>query len=196
MGIDYGSGLTNINHATGIRFGVISPHSVAPDSLQDVYDRGENQSYAASVKEAKDRITFVLREVFDGLGVLPYDYRNGTNTPKADAYLAPIVESVWDDIEQDWNGNYEGDNDQYRFESDGYVIETSSLGLYVIQSPFYTYAAFCSPCCPGAGDLDSPRLTAESGVKTYCLGPDWFDNEDCTMPYTAFNVSDDSEVVP
>jgi hypothetical protein len=194
QGIDYGMGLANIDNETGIRFGVISPHSVNGDSLQCIYDNGENLTHAAAIAEAKERITFALRNVFNGLGMLPYDYRNGDRTPKADAYLAPIVDAVWDDVEQDFNDHYEEDSDTYRYSEDGYVLETSSLGIYVIRSPFYTFAAFCSPCCPGAGNLDSPRLTAESGVKTYCLGPDWFDNDECTMPYTAFNVSDDTEV--
>jgi hypothetical protein len=75
------------------------------------------------------------------------------------------------------------------YEADGYRLETTSLGVYVTQSPYYTRAAFCSPCCPGAGDLDSPR---EHGVKAYCLGPDWF--EDDKAPYKVWRVSDDSEV--
>jgi hypothetical protein len=133
--------------------------------------------------------------VFDSLGVLPYDWRNSDGkTPKADAFLAEQADSVFDGIEQDFNDQYQEDNDTYRYERDGYVLETSSLGIYVTRSPYYTFAAFCSPCCPGAGDLDSPRLTAESGVKTYCLGPEWFDDEHATMLYTAFNVADDTEV--
>lgn len=194
QGIDYGMGQANIDTATGIRYGVISPHSVNGDALEDIYTNGDNLSHAGAIAEAKERITFALRSVLDGLGLLPYDYRNGDKTPKADAYLEPIVDGVWESIEQDFNDRYEEDNDTYRYEQDGYVLETSSLGIYVVKSPFYTYAAFCSPCCPGAGNLDSPRLTPEAGVKTYCLGLDWFDKDQCTCPYSVFKVEDDTEV--
>lgn len=41
-GMDYGMGQTNINHATGIRYGVISQHSVSGDALNDMEaDYGE-----------------------------------------------------------------------------------------------------------------------------------------------------------
>ncbi len=184
-GIDYGSGLANIDHQTGIRYGVISSHSVNPDALDDIHQNGDNLSYKVAVDDAKSTIIAALRKPLDYLGVLPYDYR-GTGSPKANAYLAEVANSVWQSIEQDWNDQYQEDNDTYRYERDGYVIETSSLGLYIIKSPYYTFAAFCSPCCPGAGDLDTPR---DGGVKTYCLGPDWFDDE--RAPYLIYRVDGD-----
>jgi hypothetical protein len=193
-GIDYGLGMANIDNATGIRYGVISPHSVNGDALEDIYQNGTNLSYDAAIADAKGQIANALRPVLDSFGLLPYDYRNTDGkTPKADDYLASVVETVWEEVSEDFQWESDSD-DTHRYERDGYVLETSSLGIYVIRSPFYTFAAFCSPCAPGAGDLDTPRLTAESGVKTYCLGPDWFDSEHCTMPYTAFNVSDDTEI--
>jgi len=56
--------------------------------------------------------------------------------------------------------------------------------ILVTKSPFYTYAPFCSPCVPGAGNLDSTvpigieapydrdeqiRTMSTMGVKTYCF---------------------------
>jgi len=67
---------------------------------------------------------------------------------------------------------YESDNDTYEYKADGYEIITSGLGLFVIHSPYTTTCKFCSPCCPGAGDLDN---CIDDGVETYCLGPEWFD---------------------
>jgi hypothetical protein len=55
----------------------------------------------------------------------------------------------------------------------------------VVKSPFYTYAQFCSPCVPGAGNLDNPMA---EGVKTYCLGHDWF--EGGVAPYPVWRVDD------
>lgn len=60
---------------------------------------------------------------------------------------------------------------------DGEYIAESCLDsdILVIKSPFYTFAPFCSPCVPGAGNLDE---ACGSGVKTYCFGPDWYDSDD------------------
>lgn len=192
-GIDYGMGQANIDTATGIRYGVISPHSVNPDAYENIRSNGDNLSYKAAVEEAQASIAGALEDVLDDMGALPYVSKYvPTKTDKArrDKALAGVVESVWNEVEQDWNDRYEEDNDTYRYEQDGYVLETSSLGVYVIRSPFYTFARFCSPCCPGAGNLDSPDT---DGVKTYCLGADWFD-DDNPCPYRVFNVADDSEV--
>lgn len=73
----------------------------------------------------------------------------------------------------------------YRYERDGYVLSmgTDGFGIFVLKSPYYTHAAFCSPCAPGAGNLDSP---IEEGVPTYALGADWF--EDNQTPYVLCDV--------
>jgi hypothetical protein len=73
----------------------------------------------------------------------------------------------------------------YSYTSKGYSMATAfdSTELFVFLSPYFTYAHFCSPCAPGAGNLDSP---CESGPKTYCLGPEWFDGE--KAPYPVYDV--------
>lgn len=193
MGIDYGMGRTNIDMATGIRYGVISPHSLNPDAVSDIYDQGENQTYQAAVADAKAAIACVLEPVLEDLGVLPYvgKYapRDEDKAKRATA-VAAVVDDVWEGIEQDWNDQYTEEDDCYLYSRDGYVIQTSSLGLYVIKSPFYTLTAYCSPCAPGAGNLDAPDA---AGVRTYCLGAEWFEAEQA--PYAVFRVDDDTEVL-
>ena len=39
-GIDYGSGQTNLNTQTGIRYGVIPQGEVSPDALEDIFQNG------------------------------------------------------------------------------------------------------------------------------------------------------------
>lgn len=185
-GIDYGLGRTNIDHATGIRYGVISEHSVTPEAFSDIRDNGENLSHAAAVADAKQRIAAALTPVLEEMGVLSYVSKyspRSEDKAKQDADVDAAVDAVWETIEQDWNDQYQEDEDTYRYEQDGYALETSSLGLYVIRSPYYTHAAFCSPCCPGAGDLDLPHA---DGERTYCLGPEWF--EDGKAPYPVYRV--------
>ena len=105
----------------------------------------------------------------------------------------------------DWGDGVEALS--YSFEGDGYKM-TSCLDsdVMVLKSPFFTYAPFCSPCVPGAGNLDSAADNARAtsleyeadlhriaedigtqcGVKTYAVGHDWF--EDGFAPYPLYGV--------
>lgn len=82
----------------------------------------------------------------------------------------------------------------WTYESDGYKLrDCLDNDIFVLDSPFFTYAQFCSPCVPGAGNLESP-MDSGDGVKTYCLGPEWFDEYN-PIPYACYRVSDNSEVI-
>ena len=76
----------------------------------------------------------------------------------------------------------------FTYDRDGYKLESGvdGFGIFVIKSPYYTLAMFCSPCAPGAGNLDSPSF---AGVRTYCLGPEWFD--DGIAPYPVHDATPD-----
>lgn len=90
-----------------------------------------------------------------------------------------------------WSDMLEHISEIYR--RDGYVAERDCDLSYIIvsKSPFVTYTAFCSPCFPGAGDLDSPHAR---GVKTYCFGHDWF--YDGKAPYPVYDAITGKEVMP
>ncbi len=78
------------------------------------------------------------------------------------------------------------------YDRDGYKIQDClDSDLMILSSPYFTYAQYCSPCVPGAINLDSP-MSADEGVKGYCLGHDWFDED--KAPYRVYRVVDSSEV--
>jgi len=188
-----GADAPNVDHTTGIRYGWISQHSLNPDAVEDIIQNGDDLTYASAVDDAKDRIGAALLPVLEDMGVLPYVGKyspRAEDTKRRDDALAEIVEGVWENVEQTWNDQYESDGASYRYERDGYVLQLASDGdICVIKSPFYTYAAFGSPCIPNAGHLDTPRDLEDGGVKTYCLAADWFD--DATAPYVVHSVSED-----
>jgi hypothetical protein len=130
IGIDYGRGATNIDHETGIRYGVIAQYSVM-------------QAWADSAH--------------------------------------PVYPETADDCDEPIGWEYA---------DDGYEL-TGCLDsdIMVLKSPYYTLAPFCSPCVPGAGDLNSAR---SDGVKTYCLGHDWF--EEGVAPYLVYDAVYDVEI--
>jgi hypothetical protein len=63
--------------------------------------------------------------------------------------------------------------------------------IFVMSSPYFTRASYCSPCAPGACYLLSPD---EDGDKAYCFGHDWF--KDGKAPYPVFLVASGEEIKP
>lgn len=65
--------------------------------------------------------------------------------------------------------------------------------IFIIESKFYTWCQFCSPCAPGAGYLEN-YTDPHVGIKAYCFGHDWF--EDGKAPYPVYSVKTNEEVIP
>jgi hypothetical protein len=163
-GIDYGPSTANIDIATGIRYGVISINSIDPETWENrvTYDYdsrcpqcgGEVVDYDSSEDPDNDHLKWARWHDSDG-GLTECACRS-----------CEATYSTEDCTPDEPSGAYIDDGK--------YIITKSNdlNALYVIKSPYVTYTQFCSPCCPGAGDLDNPL---EGGVKTYCLGPDWFE---------------------
>jgi hypothetical protein len=183
-GLDYAGkrSTTNRDVETGIRYGVISQASVNPEAVDDIFDHGTDVAYAQGLADhlATARANFVA-------------------TAEEDEFDE-------DEATQEFADRYESDGglNDYLYERDGYKL-TGCLNydLFVLKSPFFTYAQFCSPCVPGAGNLDSPfksetnqesldgtdyaKEADEAGFpRVYCLGHDWFEN---CAPYAIFSVA-------
>ena len=66
-----------------------------------------------------------------------------------------------------------------------YVAECDSYGdIFITKSPYFTTCRYCSPCAPGAGYLMNYD---PDGIRAYCFGPDWFDNN--VAPYKVYSVA-------
>ena len=175
-GIDYGAGMTNIDHANGIRYGAISQNSV----LQAWADSAEAEYGPPTCpkcgNEAKE---------FDRMNA-PDDHYDYAEHECVDYQCDSCryvfgSDSAFGDTPIGWSYN-----------GDGYeLVDCLDSDILVIRSPFYTLACFCSPCVPGAGDLNSP---SDDGAKTYCLDHDWF--EDGKATYSVYRVDTDEIVEP
>lgn len=66
--------------------------------------------------------------------------------------------------------------------------------IFVLKSPYFTYAQFCSPCAPGACYLTSPLDEPDADNRAYCFGADWF--EDDKAPYPIYSVETGELVTP
>jgi hypothetical protein len=193
-----GSSAPNMNHDTDIHFGVIPQNSVSGDAIGDIWSNGDNLTYQSAVEEMKADIQRIVGSTDDTAEEISELLQHWFKTSYIDwdeniddiltseEPTETKVSEIWDAIEQTVNDRYESDCDTYRYESDGYTIETSETDLFITDSPFYTLCGQCSPCAPNAGYLTS----RSDAMKAYCLGADWFDTY-APLPYDVYSVATD-----
>jgi len=171
-GLDYSLGQSNINHETGIHYGVISQNSINLDCLDSVeYDYGKPHcpNCGSSVLSSDDP------------GIEPAYWNTGLDYACSSCEKCFWSEACFPEESLGWSL----DNGEYK------LTDCLDNDIFILSSPYYTHAQFCSPCVPGAGNLDTP---CDAGPKTYCLGPEWFD-QNSPMPYRCYKIADDTEVV-
>ena len=104
-------------------------------------------------------------------------FHQGTNETQEAVAKEYNVENMPEDEQQAFWDNYYADEEEYSLETDGMSLGLSYLGgaplVYVFQSPHMTQARECSPCIPGAGNLDSQEV---GSFDCYTLPQDWFRN--------------------
>jgi ribosomal protein L37AE/L43A len=157
-GIDYGLGQTNRDKNTGIRYGVISQNEV----LQAWADSSEAYYGKPHCPKCGDE--------------LPNGFSDGDRCPSCKHYIESVGEECLPD-----------EPASFYYEAEGYSAECASDGdIFVMKSPYFTYAQFCSPCAPGACYLMSPLDEPGESNKAYCFGHDWF--ESGVAPYPVYSV--------
>ena len=174
-GIDYGMGKTNVDIATGIRYGVISQNSVSQawcDSAEADYGEPHcpkcgNEAVSLENTEAD----------IDKWNCSPDDY--------VCEYCEEAVSS--DEAFGDEPIGWILDDGDYK------AVDCLDSDIMILSSPYYTLAPYCSPCVPGAGNLDDAAHNND-GVKSYCFGHDWFDGG--KAPYVVYSVETGEIVKP
>lgn len=139
-GIDYGNNQTNIDKETNIRYGVISQGSINPESLDDIYfgSNSTDRNYDAWKEEIKSKIESALD-----------DFMLSSQAKELAEHAVEDYDNLGD--------CYQSDEINPHFDDNEYIIEKClDFDLFIIKSPFFTYAQFCSPCVPGACNLDTP----------------------------------------
>jgi hypothetical protein len=141
IGLDYSLGRSNVNPQTGIHFGVISQHSISGDALNDMDpDYGD----AHCPKCGNDAVAFDAQnaehtadDVQDGHGCADY--------------FCTQCKYVFDSAEA-----FPDEALGFSYDAHGYKLtDCLDSDIMVIDSPYYTFTQYCSPCVPGAGNLDN-----------------------------------------
>lgn len=182
-GIDYGNGRTNIDTKTGIRFGVIPQNDILQawtDSSEPDYGDPHCNKCGNPARPIEDVHADCDEEWTEDHDTdnLP----NGWNREPYDSpdYFCAQCHRVF------------GPESAYGDEPLGFTLEDSEYSatcgedgdIFILRSPYFTRAQFCSPCAPGACYLQSP---CPDGARAYCFGPDWFD-DDSPCPYPVYSV--------
>ena len=149
--------MSNYNPESGVPYGVIACDSLDSDLVQELwYTHGTDLSYEAAVNEFREEVRAELSESDN-------DFDANEIESEIDSRLE------WEEFQID-EPTIEG-------EYEGVKYHISWLGgaplLWVFESPFVKPHAQCSPCVPGAGDLDS-----EGDVLCYDVPDDWRRSDD------------------
>lgn len=199
-GIDYSRGMSNVDRKTGIHYGVISQNEV----LQAWADSSGPFYGPATCPDCGNEVVLIAEGISEQLsnGVAVYN----------DTFHC---EHCKKDIDQDDMGFDEQEPLSYTLDDGEYIAECGENGdIFIIKSPYYTYAQYCSPCAPGAGYLmnywkleeryqkasdtldkidpqgKGERVQMEAYrdgfPKVYCFDASWFD--DNKAPYPVFSV--------
>ena len=176
-GIDYGMGRANIDKSNGIRYGVISINSLSPyvwDGLEADYGPATCPKCGNELKD-------------------PAELPDWETEPKGYKYNKDHYCDSCDysfDSEEAFGDEPLG----YTFDDGKTVCQSAfdNTELFITKSPYFTFSGFCSPCAPGAADLNSSSRCTDpeetDGAKCYCLGEDWFDEEENPCPYCYWSV--------
>jgi hypothetical protein len=175
-GIDYGRGLANVDKATGIRFGVIPCGTVTwwNDHAEGNYGEARCPECEGEVLSSDDE---KVPEGAEGPEHGCFDYYCAECEKPLSSEDCYPEDALSYDVD-------EGEDNLQASCGDG------GIDIFVMGSPYFTRAAYCSPCAPGACYLMSP---CEDGERAYCFGHDWF--EDGKAPYPVYSVAT-GELVP
>lgn len=144
--------IVNRNLNTGIPYGIIAANSLCPDVVQELLygPQATDLTYKAAWD---DEVARQRREHDDLWRDHPAPEAFEPNDNHFDPTIdEPVVTGVYEGVhyESAWLGG--------------------ALLFWVFESPFTRYYRPCSPCVPGAGDLDTPD---EGGILCYDVPPDW-----------------------
>lgn len=178
--------LPNRDPDTGTRYGYISANSLDPDVVDEMMygSQATDLTYQQALEELKATIEreaeHIEEEALIALGEVDYALRH-SDAAQEDAIDAAYTRRGYDDREdfiatrtEQESEHIQIDEPIHEGELDGVQYRTSWLGgalhVWAFESPHTGLYAECSPCVPGAGNLDCPDV---DGVLTYDVPADW-----------------------
>ena len=143
-----------------IHYGTIYGNDVSSFALDDIIQNGTDLNHKEAIEQLKEDFKTLIDEFL-------------SDNYLSDRYID--IDAWFESIESSFNDTYESNDSTYLYEEDGYEIEfhTYDNSLIILKSPYVCYAASCSPCFPNGGYIKD-----KGNVLSYCLGSDWYDEEE------------------
>lgn len=151
--------MTNTNIETNIPFGYISANSLDSNIVSELLDDGVNVTAQECYEDWREG---KIEELLESGECETRDEAEDTADCDADEF--------WQRYE-DYEPQIEGERDGVKYASSWLG---GALNFFILHSPHITETAQeCSPCVPGAGNLD-----CTGGYRCYDVPPDWRRKED------------------
>ena len=178
--------MTNTHPTTGIRFGVVSGNSLDPDVLNELFYGAEavNVSFNEAYAEAKRAFEAEFDDLMEEAKIAAAEVDYHMSDDERERFVERWFEErdITDDKDyyvemklDQWNERYECDEPTIEGEYEGVKYTILWLGgaplVYVAEGPMTYVSSLCSPCCPGAADLDSGF--DPHGFLCYSVPQDW-----------------------
>lgn len=171
--------MSNSNPTTGIRYGVISAHSLNQDFVNDLFMNGTNVSYEAAVKDATAECLAKWEHAAEDADLAAAEVDNNMHLPDREAFMLAHIqkalnteeesaEEYADAIMDNFGDTCQIDEPTYEGTNDGVKWGLSTLGgaylLWVFEGPVGRARSLCSPCVPNAADLNNGFVIDEGSV--------------------------------
>lgn len=157
--------IPNTDPKTGIRYGVIPLHDLAPwFAYEEFYDNSEN----LAIKE----VELEIDELFNPIKEFAKERGLDKETE-----IEKLKESIAEEMFENWDES----EDSLLYEHDGYKIELITYDLFITKSPYVTFGPLCSPCAPNAVYLADAG--GEYGFMAYCLPDECFPERKAPYKY-------------
>ena len=156
------TGRVNTNLETGIRYGIVQGTSLSHWALEDIFDHGDDLTFAAYKDECIGKVEALLEEL---------DQRHARSR----------AESIVDTFEWD---SYQAEDSDYEYSADGVDLLLTWLGgapiIFVRKSPVIVVVRrLCTLCAANGGDLDSGLAdNPAEGYECYGLPKEWYPGAD------------------
>ncbi len=176
----------NTNPKTGIRYGIISANSLNQDLLHELlYHVGTDLDYMEAQKEAQAALEIEAEHIEEEVrialaeigGWTEREYEAAWDREVEAAYNRLGFDDREDFIESSLGREMDGyycEEPKTAFEYQGVTGRTTWLGgamlVWIFDSPNVSTFDLCSPCVPGACELDSPNPDGYTG---YTVPNDW-----------------------
>ena len=158
--------MPNTNPKTGLPFGVINGSSLDPGLLDHLYTRACAKVYDMLIVSRRAQLRRQIVETLDEL------FPDCATIEECSWFEDLIAEHLEVEAER---GDFGHDEPSAEFTYEGVTVHYSYLGgapiVFSYDGPVTHVAAYCSPCVPGAADLNS----GPGDIACHGVPEDWLD---------------------